>query len=92
MKFNKIFLSDITFNSKIVPDRVLLACADLSVEAPFDAPGRAHMFIPTQRTRNTSAPQQTTIAGGGMYVCMYRRKYGHEFRHATQAEINQRKS
>ena len=21
-----------------------------------------------------------------MYVCMYRRKYGHEFRHATQAE------
>jgi len=25
-----------------------------------------------------------------MYVCMYRRKYGHEFRHATQAEINRR--
>ena len=43
---------------------------------------------------NTSAPQQTTMApsrGGGMYVCIYRRKYGHEFRHATQAEINRRK-
>ena len=26
-----------------------------------------------------------------MYVCMYRRKYGHEFRHATQAENNRRK-
>ena len=25
-----------------------------------------------------------------MYVCMYRRKYGHEFAHATQAEINRR--